>query len=105
MKKSDIISEIFEKLAEFKPYIYYSARTGSVYIKFENSGLRSLRVGDHDGKEKYRYKWNLRYDINKSYSENDNGVMRHYFPANSQGINDLKLNITLLNDELNGDVY
>jgi hypothetical protein len=105
MKTSDIISEIFDSLAEFKPYIYYSALTGSVYIKFDNPRLRSLRIGDHDGREKYRYKWNLRYDINKSYKEDDNSVMRYYFPATSVGIDNLKTMLKFLQDELSGDIY
>lgn len=65
-----------------RPYIYHLAFTGSIYIKFKGpySFIGSLRVGDHSGIEKYRYKWNLRHDIDKYYEELDQGVIRRYYP-------------------------
>jgi hypothetical protein len=35
--------------------------TNSLYIKFEQ-GYGSLRIGDHRGKKKYKYTWNIRVD-------------------------------------------
>ena len=83
-KSSDESIELCEKMAkEFLslcPGAYIrncSVTTSSIYIKTPD-GL-SLRVGDHNGKEKYKYKWNLRWGISKSgFWEKDNGVWRYY---------------------------
>lgn len=65
-------------------YIYhtvnYKNQIGSIYLKHANKLLRSVRIGDHPGREQYRYKWNLRADIKKAYTENDNGATRYYYP-------------------------
>ncbi len=66
-----------DALAEFKPRIYKRATTGSLYIKFELIP-HSLRVGDHKGRMKYRYRWNLRDDISKPFVNNNGHEMRHY---------------------------
>lgn len=50
---------VLGELASLGAYLYYSAVTGSQYIKFKDPRVGSLRIGDHRGKEKYRYKWNL----------------------------------------------
>jgi len=81
MRTSDVISELFRKLRAvgLKPWIYTIAQTGSVYVKFADTRMRSLRIGDHNGREKYRYKWNLRFDVKDSFEETDRGVHRFYF--------------------------
>ena len=56
-----------------------SVTTNSFYIQFVDPKLRSLRVSDHEGRSKYRYKWNLRLDIKDSYTKLDNGVTRFYY--------------------------
>lgn len=53
---------LLDKLSQWKPYIYHKALTGSIYIKFPHWGLGSLRVGDHKGRSKYRYRWICRVD-------------------------------------------
>jgi hypothetical protein len=63
-------------------YLWSAATTGSCYIRFADSRMCSIRIGDHDGREKYKYKFNLRSDISKAYSEKDNGIIRFYFPIN-----------------------
>lgn len=63
-----------------KPYFYHHSKWGSYYIKFEDTRLRSVRVGDHDGRERYRYKWNLRSDLDKADIQMDKGCRRFYFP-------------------------
>lgn len=37
-----------------------SVTTSSIYVKTPDG--YSLRIGDHDGREKYLFKWNLRKD-------------------------------------------
>ena len=43
-------------------YIWCRATTGSVYIRFEDVRMGSIRLGDHDGKDKLKYKFNIRSD-------------------------------------------
>lgn len=74
------LSKLLLELKDLKPYIYHTATTGSIYIKFEDSSYGSLRIGTHPGREKYTYKWNLRSDIEEFYEEVDRGVIRRYYP-------------------------
>lgn len=73
---------LLEDLAELKPYVYYEAKTGSIYIKFEDKRIGSLRIGDHQGRQKYRYRWNLWVgSMDLAYAENDRGVRRWHYSA------------------------
>lgn len=63
----------------FDCYVYYKARSGSAYIRFKDERMGSIRVGDHDGREKYKYKFNVRADIKKSYMHKDAEIWRLYF--------------------------
>ena len=75
----DIIFMLDE--ASLKPRLYCDAvTTSSFYIKFEDERLRSLRVGDHGGKTKYRYKWNLRLDMHKFERTVKKGAVRFFYP-------------------------
>jgi len=74
--------KVFKALqtAGLKPYISVVAISGSLYIKFNNPALRSLRVGNHDGRGKYKYKWNLRDDWKIISTEIDK-YPRFYYPS------------------------
>lgn len=61
-------------------YLYHSAKSGSAYVKFENEALRSIRIADHEGRERYRYKYNLRRDIYKAEWKKEDGIWRYYCP-------------------------
>lgn len=81
------LRKILTELKELEPYIYHkSYTTNSVYVKFKNERLRSLRISDHDGYDKYKYKWNIRSDVNKMYVDNDNNIKRFYYPLSDFGI-------------------
>jgi len=72
---------ILEQLAYLSPYIYHKATsTNSIYIKFLDERIGSIRIGDHNGIGKYRYRWNLRRDLKEEKIEYDRGVVRHYYP-------------------------
>ena len=59
-------------------YIYHVSKWNSVYLKFRDPGMKSIRIGDHKGREKYKYKWNL--DIGgKRRIEWDRNVERFYY--------------------------
>ncbi|MFX0183878.1 MAG: hypothetical protein ACFE95_12410 [Candidatus Hodarchaeota archaeon] len=73
---------VLKQLTYLNPYIYYRAKTGSVYIKFLDERIGSIRIGNHDGIGKYKYRWNLRKDLSEVKVENDRGVVRYYYPLN-----------------------
>jgi hypothetical protein len=74
----DILNEVMLRLSDLEPYIFHKALTGSIYIKFKNENLRSLRIADHTGRKKYRYKWNLIID-GETREEKDRGIARYYY--------------------------
>lgn len=71
--------QVLKELKTLGAYQYYSAASGSQYVKFKDPRLGSVRIGDHRGKEKYRYKWNLiAGGIRRSFW--DGNCLRYYFP-------------------------
>ena len=78
---AEIIDFILWKLEPLGVYTYYSAITGSVYIKFTEEKLGTVRVSDHPGKEKYAYKWNLRVDTTGKSTEMQGHVKRYIYGA------------------------
>ena len=68
-------------LREFKGdgiYLYHVSVFDSVYLKFKNNSIGSIRIGDHKGRKKYRYRFNI--EINgKTRTEVDRNVTRYYF--------------------------
>lgn len=71
---------------EVGAYIYHKATTGSVYIRFGDAKLCSVRVGDHDGREKYKYKFNLRSDIKQARWDIEDNIWRYYCPCHRQDL-------------------
>lgn len=47
------------ELHDLGAWTYHVAQWGSTYIKFADPQLGSLRISDHQGREKYAYRWNL----------------------------------------------
>lgn len=74
-----IVEYILDTLEDLGAWIYYISRYDSVYIKFANEELRSIRVADHKGRSKYRYKWNLELNGDESRIIYDRGVERHFY--------------------------
>ena len=72
---------VLSRLAEFGAYVYNAAFTGSIYIKFDDERVRSLRIATHAGRHKYKYKWNLRTDLEDRHTTKDRGAIRFYYPA------------------------
>ena len=55
---------------------YYEAiTTNSCYLKLDYGVCGSIRIGDHRGKKKYKFKFNLCLDLDKSYIADG----RYYF--------------------------
>lgn len=58
---------------------YYKAiTTDSCYIKLDFGLANSIRVANHRGKEKYKYRFNLMLNLDKSYVEDG----RNYYSVN-----------------------
>lgn len=47
-------------------YVWHAATTGSVYIRFDDNRMGSVRIADHKGREKLKYKFNIRTDVKTS---------------------------------------
>lgn len=83
-----LAEEITQELADLGAYIYHHATTGSTYVKFEDERIGSLRIADHPGRKRYRYRWNLITDgLDRPEKLNDRGINRWYYPA--QDVTDL----------------
>ena len=48
-------------------YLWHS--TASAYIRFGDSRIGSIRLGDHKGRSQYSYRWNVRSDFPKGHSK------------------------------------
>lgn len=57
----------------------YDADSQSVYLKLDYGVLHSIRIGDHEGRAKLNYRYNLRTDIQES--RYDKATKRFFFPA------------------------
>lgn len=66
-------------------YIWHLATTGSVYIRFKDNRMCSIRIGTHDGREKLKYKYNIRTDIGGNHKTwvKDENIWRYYVLANN----------------------
>lgn len=67
---------------EIDAYIWHEATTGSIYIRFNDERMCSIRIGDHEGKEKLKYKFNIRTDLklSKGIWKKDDNIWRYYLP-------------------------
>ena len=72
---------VLSELKDIDARLYNHAKSGSVYIKFCDERLRSLRICNHGNIPKYRYKWNIELG-GTTRTEVDNGVKRFYFADN-----------------------
>lgn len=50
-------------------YVWHAAKTGSAYIRFDDSRIGSIRLGDHKGRSQYSYRWNVRSDFPEGHSK------------------------------------
>ncbi|QDP55920.1 MAG: hypothetical protein GOVbin8609_52 [Prokaryotic dsDNA virus sp.] len=78
-KVQAIVCHILDELEEQGAWIYHVSRFDSVYIKFKNTFLRTIRIADHKGRKQYRYKWNLEIKGKNSRVSDKDGIVRHYY--------------------------
>lgn len=74
-------------------HIYHAFSTSSIYIKLDYGALGSIRISDHTGKEKYRYKYNIGKNIEKYKESCEDNCIRKFYPANQ--VQDLLCDILL----------
>lgn len=96
-KQTLIKRKLLKLLETFGVWIYCEAQSGSVYLKFKDPMLRSIRIADHKGIKKYRYKWNVIIG-GETHTELDRGIQRHFYSEHD--LNKLKDDIALYQFEL-----
>lgn len=85
MEFENIANKIIACLAEknIKAYLWCVAETtNSVYIRFEDPRMCSIRLSDHAGKKHLKYKYNLLSGISKDQWVKDDGTWRYFLPMN-----------------------
>lgn len=76
---------LLRELKTLEAYIYHKAYpSNSIYIKFKDRRLGSIRISDHEGRSRYSYRWNLRSDI-----ESKNDKLNHRYYYNIKEINNM----------------
>lgn len=50
-------------------YIWHEAQGGSVYIRFKNQFIGSIRISDHPERSKLKYKFNIRADVHHNHNK------------------------------------
>lgn len=82
--ESSVLYSVLSALKVHGPWIYHKARTtSSVYIKFASEHLRSLRIADHKGIDKYKYKWNVNVGYTgPPFMSLDENIERYFYSPN-----------------------
>ena len=71
---------IIRELADLDAWLYHSVSGGSQYVKFYKPELGSLRIADHEGRSRYSYKWNIRFDLQSDFEVHmDRGTTRRFY--------------------------
>jgi hypothetical protein len=76
---NNLIKEL--KAHDIGAYIWHKATTNSVYIRFDDVRMNSVRIADHNGRPKLRYMFNIRSDgkYNKgAWIKNDQNKMQYF---------------------------
>lgn len=77
-----IAERLIKLLAEvgIKAYIWHKANAGSVYIRFEDNRMGSIRIANHKERDRYKYKFNIRTDgkHKKGHWVNEDDNWRYY---------------------------
>lgn len=81
MDREKIIKNLIKKLlkADFKVQRYNAYSTNSIYLKLDYGVACSIRISDHPGKKKLRYRFNLMIEEDKMYSKIENGLPMFFY--------------------------
>lgn len=81
-KQERKIARILAKELIQKGYLvheHYAKTTKSIYLKLDYGACCGIRISDHNGKKKYRYKFNLIKQYNGPKVINDRGYIRLFY--------------------------
>lgn len=80
----EVSKQVIEKLKQkgFQISEYYARRTKSIYLKLDYGLCCGIRISDHNGKKKYRYKFNLIKQYRGPKQVNDRGYLRLFYDYN-----------------------
>ena len=62
-------------------YVYHKASTGSVYVRFDNPTIGSVRFSDHSGRSHLKYKYNILLGEVRSGWKKEENHWRYYAPV------------------------
>jgi len=80
----EVTNELIKKLKDkgFQINKYYAKTTRSIYLKLDYGVCCGIRISDHKGKKKYRYKFNLIKQYKGPKQINDRGYIRLFYDYN-----------------------
>lgn len=76
-----LIKDLKEK--GFQINKYYAKTTKSIYLKLDYGVCCGIRISDHNGKQKYRYKFNLIKQYKGPKEKIDRGYVRLFYDYNN----------------------
>lgn len=81
----EVSNKLIKNLKErgFRINKYYAKTTKSIYLKLDYGVCCGIRISDHKGKKKYRYKFNLIKQYNGPKQINDKGYIRLFYDYNN----------------------
>lgn len=83
-KEKEVVNKIIEELRKrgFNVNRYYAKTTKSIYLKLDYGVCGGIRISDHCGIKKYRYRFNLLKNYMGKRVINDRGYVRLYYNYN-----------------------
>lgn len=84
-REIEVSNLLVEQLKEkgFKVHMYYAKTTRSIYLKLDYGVCCGIRISDHNGKKKYKYKFNLIKQYTGPKITNDRGYLRLFYNYNN----------------------
>ena len=81
----EVSNKLIKSLIErgFLVHKYYARTTKSVYLKLDYGACCGIRISDHRGKKKYKYKFNLIKQYEGSKTVLDKGFIRLFYNYNN----------------------
>ena len=90
----EISDKIIKALKEkgFQINKYYAKKTKSIYLKLDYGACCGVRISDHKGIEKYKYKFNVLKQYTGPKEIKDRGIDRWFYDYNNteELINDIQ---------------
>lgn len=84
-KEIKVSNRLIKELRErgFKIHRYYAKTTKSVYLKLDYGLCCGIRISNHNGKKKYRYKFNVIKQYKGPKETIDRGYVRLFYDYNN----------------------